>query len=228
MAFLKILAVLLLLPGICQAAGLIIDPGHSPRKPGATSCVGASEYKYNEELAGHILAWLRKNGIDAVSSRKNGEELSLAGRAAKSEGKDLFISIHHDSVQPQFISMANGRPTSGKASGYSIFLSRKNPYFDKSLAYARLLGEALHGAGLRPSRHHGEKIKGENRELLDEKLGIYAFDDLVVLKKSRSPALLLEAGVLVHPEDEARVRTGSFRQKIAAAIQKAYAGGQGL
>lgn len=36
-----------------------------------------------------------------------------------------------------------------------------------------------------PSLHHAEPIHGENRELLDTTLGIYRFDDLTVLKKTR-------------------------------------------
>jgi hypothetical protein len=40
---------------------------------------------------------------------------------------------------------------------------------------------------LKPSRHHGEAIAGENRRLIDPENGIYQFDDLVVLKLQGLP-----------------------------------------
>ena len=57
--------------------------------------------------------------------------------------------------------------------------------------------------------------------MLDEELGIYLFDDLVVLKKAQSPALLLEAGVIINPVDDARVKTKAYQLKIAEAIATA-------
>lgn len=72
--------------------------------------------------------------------------------------------------------------------------------------------------GLRPSTHHGENIKGENREAIDKELGIYYFDDLIVVKNSECPALLLEAGVIVNPEDEKLVKTNAYKNIISQAI----------
>ena len=39
-----------------------------------------------------------------------------------------------------------------------------------------------------PTFHHAEPIKGENRELVNRDLGIYRFDDLIVLKSAATPA----------------------------------------
>jgi len=64
-------------------------------------------------------------------------------------------------------------------------------------------------------------ITGENRVLLDKRLGIYIFDDLKVLKNAKSPAILLEAGVIVSPMDEQRVQTPKFMNDISLAILKA-------
>ena len=97
-------------------------------------------------------------------------------------------------------------------------MSRKNLYYERSLSYARKLGESLVAQGLHPSLHHAEPIPGENRLLLDKKLGIYAFDELVVLKEAKSPAILLEAGVIVNPQDEIQVTQEDFKQRILQAI----------
>ena len=76
----------------------------------------------------------------------------------------------------------------------------------------------MRSRGLRPSLHHAEKIAGENRQLLDPDLGIYRYDDLVVLRKADAPAILLEAAVLVHPQDEARAASAAYQRQIADAV----------
>jgi N-acetylmuramoyl-L-alanine amidase len=210
--------------GVAQSSEIgseayILDPGHSPASPGATSCSGISEYLYNENLAETVASLLRKRRLNVTTTRKNNENIPLLNRAAAAKEKRLFLSIHHDSVQPQFIVRdARKRPCSSKAHGYSIFISRKNKHYTQSLSYATSLGTALLTKGLTPTLHHAEKIPGENRELLDSRLGIYLFDDLVVLKNSDAPAVLFEAAVIVHPKDEVRASSKTYRMKIAEAI----------
>lgn len=208
--------VLALAGDFCVAADVIFDPGHSPAKGGATSSAGYPEYWYNDYLVRYLRDYMRANKLETDITRNPSQDFTLMQRAKMSEGKKLFFSVHHDSVQSQFLEKTNP-PTSRKAKGYSIFVSRKNPYFEDSLKYAKILGQALRDGGLSPSEHHGEKIKGENREPIDKELGIYVFDDLVVLKHAKSPALLFEAAVIVNPEDEALARDKNFKDIVAKA-----------
>lgn len=203
---------------IVYASQTILDPGHSPNNPGALSCTGVQEYKYNDELVNYVAKEFESQKIDYTITRKPTQHFSLLDRTKATNDAKIFISIHHDSVQPQFISYLDGNPTSTKAEGYSIFVSRKNKQYNQSVEYARNLAKNLYSMGLRPSKHHGEKIKGENRYALDEDLGIYIFDDLVVLKKSQCPAILLEAGVIVNPVDEKKVGSEEFKTSISKAI----------
>ena len=200
------------------SGGIVIDPGHSPHSPGATSCTGKLEYLYNAALANFIAVYLSSRHIPVSITRNNNEELPLADRAKLTKGERLFLSIHHDSVQPQFIAWKKHHPCSDKAEGYSIFISSKNRHYVQSLHYAQRLGVALRGRGLKPSQHHGEKNAGENKKLLDVKNGIYLFDDLVVLKKTDAPAILFEAAVIVSPQDEAKAESKVYKAQIASAI----------
>lgn len=212
--------VLLLLPHMVDAASITIDPGHSPKHQGATSCSGKPENFFNETLSTVIAEQLKKDGITVKLSRISGTDASLGVRAFSSKGTDLLLSIHHDSVQPQFIVKNNlyKGNCSDKASGFSIFVSAKNLYYDTSLLFALNLGKALVRQGLRPTMHHAEQITGENRTLIDTTLGIYKFDELYVLKKAVTPAILLEAAVIINPEDEKRASSDDFRNKIATAV----------
>ena len=104
----------------------------------------------------------------------------------------------------------------------SIFISKKNIQYEKSLEYAKSFAKELIAQGLSPSLHHAEEIEGENRQLIDDKLGIYLFDDLKVLRNSKSAAFLFEAGIIVNPVDEKKVKTKAFRDKIIRAMMKLF------
>jgi len=210
----------MLYAGGASCASIIIDPGHSPKTPGAISCDGIPEYRFNNTLAMTIAKHLAGNGFSVQLTKPIDGEMPLAERVVSSNGHGLLLSIHHDSVQPQFISKVQGRKgaCSNKASGFSIFLSRHNSRYEESLDYARRLGSALIARGLRPTLHHAEPIAGENRKLLVPELGIYLFDELTVLKKTKVPALLFEAAVIVNPADEARAVEPAYQTLIAEAV----------
>lgn len=221
--FLKYFFLILFIQNI-YGANLVLDIGHTPKKSGAISSTCEKEYKYNEELALYVVEQLKKeNKLNiSLSSKYNNQELTFQERYDSSIDKDLFISIHHDSVQEQFINYIRNCPTTDYAEGFSIFISKKNIEYEKSLEYAKSFANELIAQGLNPSLHHAEKLEGENRELIDGKLGIYLFDDLKVLKNSKSAAFLFEAGVIVNPVDEKKVKTKVFKDKITKAIIKLY------
>lgn len=210
-----------LCPTFLFAQNVVIDPGHSVKTKGATSCTGKLEYLYNNQLAHTVQNYLTQRGVHTLLSRKDTEEISLENRAQLSEGKDLFVSLHHDSAQPQFITYVDGKPFTKDKKGYSVFVSRKNPYFEESLQAALVIAKELYQDGLSPSFHHGEKITGESREAVDQTIGVYYYDDLIVLKRAKSPAVLVEAAVIIHEEDETLCQTTPYQVKIAHAIYKA-------
>ncbi len=205
------------------AFDIAIDVGHTDRQEGAQSCRCIGEYHYNKNLVDFLQQSL-------VDERINIDRLMLKNptfeqRYNLSRGKDLFVSIHHDSVQPRYITKnESGCPNTNYANGFSVFVSRKNPFFIKSLEYAQKFSEKLIEAGYSPSLHHAESISGENRVLLDPKLGIYLFDNLKVLKHASSPAFLFEAGVIVNPIDEQRVLTQSYYEAVRDGLKQAING----
>ena len=75
--------------------------------------------------------------------------------------------------------------------------------------------------GFSPTLHHAEKIPGEGRNLVDRNLGLYEFDDLVVLKTAAMPAVLLECGVIVNRSEEASLQKPEVQQRIADAAAEA-------
>lgn len=167
-----------------------------------------------------MAAFLTSKKVAVTLTHSENEEVALLQRTQRSSKGALLLSLHHDSVQPQFLSrqsITRGY-CSKKANGFSIFVSRKNPCFETSLRYATALGTALRNKGFVPTLHHAEPIAGENRELLIADKGIYVFDELIVLKTATSPALLLEAAVIVNPDDDALASSDKFRLAVAESV----------
>ena len=53
---------------------------------------------------------------------------------------------------------------------------------------------------------------------MDEALGLYRFDGLAVLRHSELPSVLVEGGVLPHPEEEADLDRAEYRTRLVAAV----------
>jgi N-acetylmuramoyl-L-alanine amidase len=207
------------------AASIAVDVGHYFAQPGVISARGIPEFDYNLRLAREVSEALRRAGHRTLLVGDDGLAENLGSRAPRAAGMDLFISIHHDSVQPRFLSSwESGGETflySDHFSGFSLFVSRLNSHTESSLKCASAIGAALRGAGFIPSRYHADRIVGENRPFADEANGVHYFDNLAVLKTASIPALLFEAGVIVNRDEEMRLREPATRRRIAESISAA-------
>jgi len=146
--------------------------------------------------------------------------------AANQLSANLFLSIHHDSVPDTFIEDWDfeGKPSrfSDRFSGYSIFVSYENPDFERSLLFARLLGNQLKLRGLHYARQYVEPFMGRyQRELLDAVAGVYRYDQLVVLKRTEMPSVLLEAGSIINRDEELQMNSSERRGLISASVSAA-------
>jgi len=201
-----------------------VDVGHTLRAPGATSARGAREYDLNRALARVIADRLAAAGLRVMLINDDGRIAGLTQRtvAATQAGAGFFLSVHHDSVQPQFLESWAPHGTPRRRSrgrrGFSLFVSRTNPDLASSLRCASRIGEALGQAHFQPSRYHAEAIPGESRSFADEANGVYYYDGLAVLRTASSPAILLEAGVITDPDEEARLRSPRTRAALADAV----------
>jgi N-acetylmuramoyl-L-alanine amidase len=203
--------------GCASAAEVAVDVGHYLDKPGVISATGVPEFEYNKALAFRVREALEAAGLRVRMVGERGDYADLAARPRAAIGADLFVSIHHDSVQERYL------PVAGRFAGFSLFVSRLNPKVKESLACASGIGAAMRRAGFTPSRYHADPVLGEHRPFADEANGVHYFDNLAVAKTAALPALLFEAGVIVNPEEEARVSRSEVRAAMAGAIAQGVA-----
>ncbi|MCK9476258.1 MAG: N-acetylmuramoyl-L-alanine amidase [Candidatus Muirbacterium halophilum] len=188
---------------------IAIDIGHSPKSQGAYSATGIGEYNFNKVFAINLYKHLQNKHIGVVFVNPREEELSLLDRSriANATKATFFLSIHHDSVNKKYLAKNTKLNTmySNKYKGYSLFVSKKNENYFKSLLLARTIAKKLKSTQLTPSIHHMLNDEGENKVLLDNS-GVFLYDNLVVLKNNKIPAVLLEVGVIVNQDEEKKLQ----------------------
>ena len=189
-----------------------MDVGHYNEEPGVISASGRAEFEYNLELASEVRANLQKAGFKVRMIGERGDYPVLHHRTRDAAGAELFLSIHHDSVRLSQL------PNARRFAGFSLFVSRRNPRADKSLACASAIGSEMRAAGFTPSRYHADPVLGEDRPFADEENGVHFYDNLAVAHTARMPSVLVEAGVIVNATEDARMRDPKIRARIARAI----------
>jgi len=216
-----------------SAFRVVIDVGHTAEAPGAQSARGRYEYDFNLRLAKRIEQKLRSAGFEQttllITHGKTRKQLFQRTAQASKGSADLFLSIHHDSVPDKFLEKwqfeGEEHIFSDRFKGHSIFVSRNNGSYDASLQFARLLGNQLKARGLRYTPHYTEKFMGHRqRQLVDAEAGVYRYDQLIVLKSTRMPAALLEAGSIINRDEELAVETPERQSLISAAVADAVDG----
>jgi N-acetylmuramoyl-L-alanine amidase len=210
-----------------SAFRVVVDVGHTVDVPGAMSARGIPEYAFNLQLSQDIDKALVDAGFDktVLLITAKAPPYGLVERASRANAMraDLFIAIHHDSVPDNLLQSWDyeGQQNSYNDDypGYALFVSYDNADRKGSLEFGHLLGKALQANGLKYTPHYIQALMGHyRRELVDADAGIYRFDQLVVLKMTRMPAVLLEAGSIINRQEEPELATPERRTKTSAAI----------
>ena len=209
---------------------VLLDPGHTPKMPGARSSQGLYEREYNQTIARLLMDRLGKDGdIDVNSTNGTEESVGLSQRVkmAATLKADLFLSLHHDSVQLSYLRpwTFNGaeRKYCDDFKGFSIHAAtvQDKPVAEKSYRFAQIAAKKMMQQGFPFTLHHEEKIEGEDMKLLDRSLGIYERNHLAVLWNNKSPAVLVECGIIVNRDEERRLQDPAVQGQIVEALYQA-------
>lgn len=199
-----------------------VDVGHGWRDGGALSARGRSEFAFNLELARLLAGTLPEHGLAVRRVNFSGDIEHLAQRPRQADGSDFFISIHHDSIGEEYLQFwdwdGEERSYTEHKRGFGLFVSTDNPDLSTSLRCASTVGQALRRAGFIPTLWHGRKHLAADAEN-----GVWYYDKLVVLYRTRLPAILFEAGVIKHREEELELRDPERQQKMATTLAAALA-----
>lgn len=215
--------------GVChpETFRVFVDVGHTAAVPGAMSARGATEYSFNLALAQETKQELVDAGFvkTVLFITDKPPPLGLMVRAAEANSMpaDLFLAIHHDLVPDNLLKTwqyeGQDQHYNDDYPGYALFISNDNGDRAGSLLFGGFLGKQLQARGLQYTPHYTLALMGHRRrQLLDPVAGVYRYDELIVLRRTRMPALLLEAGSIVNRQEELDLGTPDRRGRTSAAI----------
>lgn len=213
-----------------QKFRIVIDVGHTAESEGAISARNNAEFVYNLRLAKAVDQKLKAAGFAEsrllVTEGKARRSLVRRVDTANNWPAHLFLSIHHDSVPDKLLENweFEGKKShfSDRFSGYSVFVSKANADYGTSLAFAELLAKEMKAQGLEYARQFTLPIMGKNQHpLLNKETGVYSYDKLIVLKSTRMPAVLLEAGSIINRDEELRMDSAERRNIISSGVTTA-------
>lgn len=203
--------------GSAWAQRVAVDVGHGLKDGGATSARGRTEFEFNRDFA-HVLAEaLRERRLSVSEINFSGDIGALAERPKRAAGSDFFISVHHDSIgeawlKPWVWSGVEQTYTEVKR-GYGLFVSAQNPDLPTSLRCASTIGAMMRRGGFEPSAWHARKHLPADAEN-----GVWYYDNLVVLYRTTLPAVLFEAGVIKHRDEELELLDPARQARMADAV----------
>lgn len=203
-----------------SAQTVAVDVGHGGKDRGAISARGRSEFEFNRDFAQVLVGPLMDHGLTVRQINFDGQIGSLSARPQAAKGSDFFISIHHDSIGESWLLPWTWegieRTHTEVKRGFGIFVSAANPQLATSMRCASAMGAMLRRAGFVPSEWHGRKHLAADAEN-----GVWYYDNLVVLYRTTLPAVLFEAGVIKHREEELELRDPARQARMADALATA-------
>ena len=209
-----------------------IDPGHGGEDPGAIGPHGTHEKTVVLQIAKKLARSLdREPGIRAVMTRTGDYYLPLRKRIelARKHKADLFISIHADAftnprVHGSSVYVLSSR---GASSEHARWLAEREnasdliggvSLDDKDSLLASVLLDLSQTASLEASIDAAERIlEGLGKVGNLHKPGVESAA-FAVLKSPDIPSLLVETAFISNPQEEKKLRSDDYQQKLARAL----------
>jgi N-acetylmuramoyl-L-alanine amidase len=194
-----------------KAGVIVIDPGHGGTDTGCHGPRLQHEKDIALEISRQVFLDLILQGYQVLMTRTGDTTLTLSDRTdrAKSWKADLFVSIHLNSSasseakgpETYVLSLPGYHSTNATPDGEADDkINTGNSFDDANI----ILGHALHANVV--------GVAGNDRGLRRARFQ--------VLRDAPCPAVLLECGYLTNGDEETRLVTPAYREKMAKAIVK--------
>lgn len=214
---------------ISRIKRLVIDAGHGGNDPGAIGRSGLREKDVNLDIAKRVSKLLRAYGMEVVMTRNSDRFIPLDKRAeiANASGADLFMSIHSNANRVRTLSglevyyvspsVSDSKRALSSAKNASLNLDSSS-FASHSQNLEAILWDMIYTNARREAIELSSSIcKAMQRNLGVRILGIKGAR-FQVLRDTRMPAVLIEAGFLSNYNEERMLKNNYYRQKIAEGI----------
>ena len=210
---------------------MLIDPGHGGRDPGATAVSGdVAEKELTLQLARELRDRLAANGrVRIAMTREDDRYLTLDQRSglARRLGASLYLSIHMDSAPNPLARGATIYSLSDVASDAEAqrLAEKENSAVGRAGgsdgSVRAILSDLVLRSQMNASASLAERLVSKSEGRVELRPEPHRFADFHVLRSTRAPAVLFEAGYISNVDDEAMLRDPEQRARIVSALASA-------
>lgn len=211
---------------------IVLDPGHGGRDAGATG----RRLKLREKdmalgLARKLKGILEESGIRVIMTRSDDTFIPLPKRAqmANRIGADLFVSVHLNASRSRLMRgfecyfLSNATDDNARALEAFEDSSLKTEEW-AAAEHSKRLDKTLWDMTLTENRLESAELAGRICDSVEESLtmgnrGVRSAR-FYVLKYTRMPAVLVEAGYISNKYEELKLRESDFLDRIAEALAR--------
>ncbi len=219
-------------PKLSRGIIIAIDAGHGGEDPGAHGANGTNEKDITLAIAKKLKVKIDAvPGMKAVLTRDGDYFIPLHGRVVKARKleADLFVSIHADAfIRPDARgSSVFALSEHGATSSMARYLAKTEnesdliggvSLDDKDPNLARTLLDLSQTATINDSLKLGKAVLGHLGEVNILHKNAVEQAGFAVLKSPDIPSILVETAFISNPEEERRLNTEEYRDKLAKAI----------
>lgn len=181
---------------------VVLDAGHGGMDSGAVGVTGALEKNINLSIVLALRDMLEMSGFNVVLTRD--EDISIYDpgvtgiRNQKLNDMDNRLKIIQSYPDSVFLCIHQNNFTDPKYFGGQMFYNNNNT---NNRTLAQIMQNKF--AKLQPGNDREIKLSG---------------DELFLLKSNKNPSLMIECGFLSNPDEEAKLSTWEYQQKVAFTI----------
>ncbi|MEZ5496218.1 MAG: N-acetylmuramoyl-L-alanine amidase [Gammaproteobacteria bacterium] len=216
-----------------------IDAGHGGEDPGATGASGTYEKVLTLQIANKLAEIINKEkGMKAVMIRDGDYYVALRKRfiKAREAQADLFVSIHADAftdpkVRGMSVYILSKNGASSEAAQWLAQSENKSDLVggvvleDKDNVLAKVLLDLSQNAAMDSSLKAASEVLKSLKKIEAPHKKYVERASFVVLKSPDVPSMLIETAYISNPDEEKRLKTSDFQNKLAEKIKdgiKAY------
>ncbi len=181
---------------------VVLDAGHGGLDSGAVGTNGTLEKDVNLSIVKALRDMLEMSGFQVVLTRDEDISIYDAGvegiRNQKLSDMDNRLEIIQSYPDSIFLCVHQNKYTDPKYFGGQMFYNNNNP---NNRTLAQIMQNRF--VILQPGNEREIKLSG---------------NELFLLKSNPNPSLMIECGFLSNPDEEAKLATWEYQQKVAFTI----------
>ena len=175
-----------------QEYTVVLDAGHGGADPGKVGANGALEKEINLQIAKKIKELLEQQGVNVIMTREDDQM-----QESKMADMKKRVAIMNEIAPELVVSIHQNSYSDARVRGAQVFYYKGSK--DGKLA-AECMQETL------------QSIDPENTREIKEN------DTFYLLKKTKSPTIIVECGFLSHPDECEKLTDEVYQKEMAKAI----------